>query len=628
VKRNTSTLLLASLLALAVGRLEAQVAETVTFNNLNKAIPDGNAAGLSDVHVVNSSIVNLASLRVRLRIAGQFNGDLYCYVRHIQNGVTNFCVLLNRAGRATANTAGYADAGVDVLLDDNATSGDIHVYGLATNLPAGTSLSSGWRPDGRRVDPDLVLDTTPRTATLSGFNGADASGEWTLYVADLASGGTNSLVSWELNFNGIARPAVTWSTPADITYGTSLGAGQLNASSPVPGSFSYSPSAGTVLNAGSNQVLSVTFTPTDLTSYVPVTTNVLLNVQPKALTVTAYNTNKLYGAAVPVLKAGYSGFVNGDTSASLTSQASLSTTATPSSPVGPYAITASGASGSNYTIGYVPGTLTITKASLTGSLASSANPALPSQLVTFTLNLSAVPPGAGTPGGTVQFRIDGTAAGGPVALSGGVASYTTSALAHGTHSVSAEYAGDGNFTGATNALPTPQLVNTPPVAGPDTITRTGTNGTKVSVTTLLGNDTDADGDSLTFLAVSSPGVSGGTVVSNGGWIYYTPPPGSTNTDSFTYAIGDGFGAPVTGVVTVNVLTDNGPSPNLTITALGGSAYNIRGDGIPGRTYRIQYSNSPNGGWQELGSATADAFGIFQLTDANGSPQRFYRSVYP
>lgn len=39
-------------------------------------------------------------------------------------------------------------------------------------------------------------------------------------------------------------------------------------------------------------------------------------------------------------------------------------------------------------------------------------------------------------------------------LSGGAASYTVSSLAHGVHTVAAEYAGDANFLGTTNMLPT------------------------------------------------------------------------------------------------------------------------------------------------------------------------------
>ena len=86
---------------------------------------------------------------------------------------------------------------------------------------------------------------------------------------------------------------------------------------------------------------------------------------------------------------------------------------------------------------------------------------------------------------------------------------------------------------------------------------------------------------------------------------------------------------VAGTITVNIRVDNGPSPNLTITALGGGVYAIRGDGIPGRTYRIQFSDAPDQtNWQALGTATADTFGIFQFTDSTGSAQRYYRSVYP
>jgi subtilisin-like proprotein convertase family protein len=627
MRENIAVTLVGLMLTLA-GNLQAQVSETNSFPNLNKAIPDGNASGMSDVHTISSAMANLNSVRLKLRVIGEFNGDLYGYLRHIQGGATNFCVLLNRPGRSLSNSAGYGDSGLDIVLDDAAPQGDIHVYRSTTNPPAGASLTGAWQPDGRRIDPSIVLDTTARTATLSGLAGADGSGEWTLYLADLASGGTNMLVNWELDFTGVARPPVSWPAPADIVYGTALGSSQLNATSTVPGTFSYTPPAGTILNAGSNQLLAVTFTPSNSASYLSVTTNVLLNVQKQALTITAQNTNKIYGASLPSFSASYSGFVNGDTTNNLTTQVLLGTTATASSPVAAYPITASGASASNYVISYASGTLFVTSASSAGILSSSANPALPGQQVSFSMTLSAVPPGSGTPGGSVQFRIDGAPVGLPATVTNGVASFATSSLTHGFHTIAAEYAGDPNFIGTTNILTPSQLINTPPVAQPDVITRSGTNGTKVSIAAILSNDSDADGDPITFLGVSSPSVNGGTVVSNSGWIYYNPPAGFTNSDSFTYSITDGFGAPVTGNVTVNIAVDNGPSPNLTIAALGGGVYLVSGNGIPLRTYRMLYSDSPAGAWLLLGTATADRNGLFEITDSSGSPQRFYRSVYP
>jgi hypothetical protein len=84
---------------------------------------------------------------------------------------------------------------------------------------------------------------------------------------------------------------ITWNNPADITQGTPLSATQLNATAnsnapgnpPVPGTFVYSPPAGTVLPAGNNQPLSVTFTPTDPLLGNVASKTVSINVLPVAL---------------------------------------------------------------------------------------------------------------------------------------------------------------------------------------------------------------------------------------------------------------------------------------------------------------------------------------------------------
>jgi hypothetical protein len=73
------------------------------------------------------------------------------------------------------------------------------------------------------------------------------------------------------------KPTITWATPAAIPYGTALSTSQLNATASVAGTFTYSPTVGAVLNAGS-QALSVTFTPTDTTDYTTATSTVTLTV--------------------------------------------------------------------------------------------------------------------------------------------------------------------------------------------------------------------------------------------------------------------------------------------------------------------------------------------------------------
>lgn len=87
-----------------------------------------------------------------------------------------------------------------------------------------------------------------------------------------------------------------------------------------------------------------------------------LSVAPAALTITANDQSKAQGTANPALTVSYSGFVNGDTPASLDTQPTITTTALTNSPVGTYLIAATGATNPNYSISYVPGTMTITAA--------------------------------------------------------------------------------------------------------------------------------------------------------------------------------------------------------------------------------------------------------------------------
>ncbi len=628
MKQSPSTLAGLILLGTAL-QVVAQTPETHSFLNLDRPILDGNASGLSDHRSIASSISRLAELRIKLHVSGEFNGDLYAYVRHVSTGATNFCVLLNRPGRSTADAWGYADRGLNVTFSDAAANGNIHTYHSVAPPAAGTPLAGSWRPDGRDADPLQVLDTTAPTTSLAAFLGTDPEGEWTLFVADVDRGANHTLVGWELEFIGGLTPDVTWSVPADITYGTALSATQLNATSSVPGDFVYSPPAGTQLNAGPAQTLSVTFTPADTTAYVPVTRTVDINVLPKPLTITATSLSKVYGAALPTLTWVSSGFVNGDTEADLDTPPGVTTAATASSPVGPYPITPGGATDPNYAITFVDGVLTVNPASTSGALTTSANPAAPGQPVTFTLQVAVVAPGAGVPTGNVQFVVDGAAVGPPVPLSGSAASITLAALAAGGHTVAATYSGDGDFAETSTTLAPSQLINTPPTPGADTIFRFPTDATKVLLSTLLSNDTDADGDPIQFLSFSPTSAHGAALTRDGDWIHYTPPDGFTNDDSFTYTIEDVHQAPTTVTVTVLATTDAMPSPNLLLTEQADGSFLLKFDGIPGKIYRIQYAEAlPT--WLDLGSAPADDVGRFQYTDIPpaGTPRRFYRSVYP
>jgi hypothetical protein len=97
-----------------------------------------------------------------------------------------------------------------------------------------------------------------------------------------------------------ATPVITWPTPTSITYGTPLGASQLNASADVPGSFVYTPPAGTVLPAGAGQVLSAAFTPANTANYNNVSATVAITVVKPTGTVTVSSSNSPSLFGVPV----------------------------------------------------------------------------------------------------------------------------------------------------------------------------------------------------------------------------------------------------------------------------------------------------------------------------------------
>jgi uncharacterized membrane protein len=191
--------------------------------------------------------------------------------------------------------------------------------------------------------------------------------------------------------------------------------------------------------------------------------NGTLTVTPATLTVAADNKSKVYGAANPTFSDNITGFVNGDTSGVISGSANLTTSATASSGVGSYTIIAAqgSLSAANYSFAFGNGTLTINPAATSATLASSLNPSTYGQAVTFTATVSAVAPGAGTATGTVTFKDGNTVLGtGSLQLINGVvqATFTTAALSGGSHTITAVYGGDGNFTATTSPALT-QVVN-------------------------------------------------------------------------------------------------------------------------------------------------------------------------
>jgi sugar lactone lactonase YvrE len=130
--------------------------------------------------------------------------------------------------------------------------------------------------------------------------------------------------------------------------------------------------------------------------------------------------------------------------------------------VGSYTLAATFTPTNTSTYASANGTIALTVAKATPALAliSSANPAVTGTAVTFTATASS---SAGAPTGSINFY-DGTTLLGSGTLALGVATYATSSLAVGAHSITAAYGGDSNFLTLTSSVLT-ETVTAPPVVG-------------------------------------------------------------------------------------------------------------------------------------------------------------------
>jgi hypothetical protein len=296
---------------------------------------------------------------------------------YAEPGNYNVTVVVNDDGGSTTTDTGTATLqaiATTVTLISDHPSGS--VYGQNVTFTATVSAGSGtptgavqFQIDGSDCGSPVPLSggvASLSTATLpAGSHGIVAvytSNSGTFSGSDDSAnplGQAVALAPLTVTANDSAKVYGTANPAFTASYaGFVLGQGPADLS----GTLNFNTSATTASHAGTYAV-----SPGGLTSsnYALAFVSGTLTVTPASLTITADNKTKVYGAALPTLNASYSGFVNGDSAASLTTPPTLSTTATASSHVGNYAITASGAVDPDYTISYNPGTLSITPATLT-----------------------------------------------------------------------------------------------------------------------------------------------------------------------------------------------------------------------------------------------------------------------
>jgi type VI protein secretion system component Hcp len=175
------------------------------------------------------------------------------------------------------------------------------------------------------------------------------------------------------------------------------------------------------------------------------------------------------------------------------------------------------------------------------------------------------------------------------------------------------------------------FINVAPVVATDVVTRKPGTPMKIAVASLLGNDSDPDGDVISFDGVTTSGAPGASVSRAGKWIYYTS--SGSASDYFRYSVVDEYGASTTGQV--NVMVDD-VEQKLDLAAaiehMPGAAdlFRLSFNGIPGLQYRVFFSSTiaPEPVWELLGTVNAADNGLVNYVDTSGASGRLYRVVYP
>jgi hypothetical protein len=178
--------------------------------------------------------------------------------------------------------------------------------------------------------------------------------------------------------------------------------------------------------------------------------------------------------------------------------------------------------------------------------------------------------------------------------------------------------GNGNVS---NGLITIFVVpdqNLAPVAVPDTFTTSENTPLVVDAPGHLGNDTDPEGDLITWNSYSLP--DNGTVsnANTDGQFTYTPNPGFSGIESFSITISDGNGNIATGRISITVIPSAGDAPVAVADVYStpqNTVLNVAAPGHLGNDY------DPNGDPITWSSFTSPENGM--VSDANTDGQFTY-----
>ena len=253
------------------------------------AVADANLDGYSDIYIAT---LNAGNLQLGVDVtSGSATATSQPFSLSI--GTHAISAIWNGDVNLLASTAtGQQIVAGAVTVASVASSSNPSTFGnpVTFNVAISPSVPIDSVPTGSVI----LMDGTTMLSTGALANGAYSYTTSTLSVAthlitaiysgdNYFAASTSPVLSQVVSHAPAVTPTLTWTAPAAIVYGTALSATQLDATAvdttgtAIPGTFVYTPAAGTVLDAGT-RTLSVTFTPTDLLSFLPATKTVTLTV--------------------------------------------------------------------------------------------------------------------------------------------------------------------------------------------------------------------------------------------------------------------------------------------------------------------------------------------------------------
>lgn len=299
-----------------------------------------------------------------------------------------------------------------------------------------------------------------------------------------------------------ANQTINWPSPAPITYPTALSGTQLNATVSVPGpsaagALTYSPAAGTVLNAGTN-TLTVSAAATN--NYNAASESVSLTVNRANQTISwSAPANIVYGTALSSTQLNATVAVPGPSAAgALTYDPAAGTVLN----AGTHTLSVNAAETVNYNSANASVSITVLKATPVFSNLSS-----PTIVVgtASTVVSGKIASGTFVPPGSVTITVNGVAVNATIQANQTFsASVATAALPIGTHPIAFAYAGSANFNPATGA--STLTVAYAHTGGPTTTNPANAGSTvviRVQIRNAAGQNVSSDSISLTPVGISS-----------------------------------------------------------------------------------------------------------------------------